>query len=995
MSLKIIILIAISIFHINIPFNNLVNDNKIRFNNLKYRNVGPTRGGRVTSVHGVESLKYIFYMGTTGGGLWKTIDAGTTWKNISDGYFKSPSIGAINVYQKNPNIIYVGTGTDGFRSNLIVGKGMYKSIDAGKSWNFIGLKNTGQIGAVEIDPSNQNNVYVAAIGQPFQKNEERGLYKTIDGGKSWKKILFLSDSIGIVDVELAPDNSNIIYAASWRVERKPWTIISGSLNGGIYKSVDAGNTWTKLSDGLPKGYIGKIDLAISKEDPNKLYAMIEASDGKGGIYRSVDRGKSFELMNTREELVNRPFYYLNVESNPKNSNILYSSANKFMVSNDGGKTWKSKSTPHGDNHDIWINPNDTSIWIQSNDGGANITFNSGKTWTTQFNQPTAELYQVEVDDQYPYWLYAGQQDNSSTIAVPSRPPYGVQAGPNAYIINTGGCETGPAVPKPGNHNIVYSNCKGRFGVYNKLTGQEMQYYVGASNIYGHNPKDLKYRFQRVAPIFVSSHNPNVIYHGSQYLHKTIDDGKTWKTISPDLTAFEDDKQVISGSPITRDITGEEYYSTIYSIRESPLVEGVLWIGSNDGPIHLTKDGGITWYNVTPDDVNHGGRVDSVEPSHFKKEKAYVTILRYQLGDWKPYIYKTLDFGKSWELITNGIPNNYPVRVLREDPIREGLLYAGTEFGMYVSYDDGKNWESLQLNLPVTPVTDIKIYRGNLILSTMGRSFWILDNINLLRYNLSEDINLYPVNNSIRYRYRSGNSNHISYPEPSIDFDYLVNGNAEKITFSIYNSNNDLINSYSSVNKEKSIEEFSMSTNDFISISSNLISLKQGINRFSWNMRHKGSWHNNVNRSYKNGPLVKPGNYRVVMQIDDKKFERKFSVLPDPRLSHINDDIYIEQENFLLETTALLSDLRKFEFKLHDELKNNTYNKKRVKELKLIKNKISTKEGPYMQPMLVNQLSYLMSMLSRADQKPGNDAYIRLDEIKSKFNLIHNDYNVLD
>ena len=645
-------------------------------------------------------------MGTTGGGLWKTTDAGTTWKNISDGFFKSPSIGAINVYQKNPNIIYVGTGTDGLRSNLIVGKGMYKSTDAGKSWNFIGLNNAGQIGAVEIDPNNQNNVYVAAIGQPFQKNKERGLYKTIDGGKSWKKILFISDSIGIVDVELAPDNSNIIYAASWRAERKPWTIISGSLNGGIYKSVDAGNTWMKLSDGLPKGYIGKIDLAVSKEDPNKLYAMIEASDGKGGIYRSVDRGKSFKLMNSREELVNRPFYYLNVESNPKNSNILYSSANRFMISNNGGKTWKSKSTPHGDNHDIWINPNDTSIWIQSNDGGANITFNSGKTWTTQFNQPTAELYQVEVDDQYPYWLYAGQQDNSSTIAVPSRPPYGVQAGPNAYIINTGGCETGPAVPKPGNHNIVYSNCKGRFGVYNKLTGQEMQYYVGASNIYGHNPKDLKYRFQRVAPIFVSSHNPNVIYHGSQYLHKTIDDGKTWKTISPDLTAFEDDKQVISGSPITRDITGEEYYSTIYSIRESPLVEGILWIGSNDGPIHLTKDGGITWINVTPDDLNNGGRVDSVEPSHFKKEKAYVTILRYQLGDWKPYIYKTLDFGESWELITNGIPNNYPVRVLREDPIREGLLYAGTEFGMYVSYDDGKNWESLQLNLPVTPVTAV-------------------------------------------------------------------------------------------------------------------------------------------------------------------------------------------------------------------------------------------------------------------------------------------------
>ena len=529
-------LILFFFLFINIESNCAViesNKNSI-FKNFKYRNVGPSRGGRVTSVHGVESLKYTFYMGTTGGGLWKTTDAGTTWKNISDGYFKSPSIGAINVYQKNPKVIYVGTGTDGLRSNLIIGKGIYRSSDSGKSWDFVGLNKTGQIGAVEIHPNNENIVYVAAIGQPFQKNNERGLYKTINGGKSWEKILFIADSIGIVDVEFSPDNPNILYAASWRAERKPWTIISGSKNGGIYKSEDGGDNWKKLSNGLPdKGYIGKIDLALSKSDPKKLYAMIEASDGQGGLYRSLDRGNSFELMNSRKELINRPFYYLNIEVNPKNSDIIYSSANRFMISRDEGKSWKSKSTPHGDNHDIWINPGDTSIWIQSNDGGANITFNSGKTWTTQFNQPTAELYQVEVDDQYPYWLYAGQQDNYSTIAVPSIPPYGLQAGSNAYIINTGGCETGPAVPKPGNHNIVYSNCKGRFGVYNKITGQEKQYYVGASNMYGHNPKDLKYRFQRVSPIHVSPHNPDVVYHGSQYLHKTIDGGKTWETISPD------------------------------------------------------------------------------------------------------------------------------------------------------------------------------------------------------------------------------------------------------------------------------------------------------------------------------------------------------------------------------------------------------------------------------------------------------------------------------
>ena len=965
------------------PDNNL----KDIIKNLKYRNVGPTRGGRVTTVHGVESQKNVFYMGTTGGGVWKTSDFGNNWYNVSDGYFKSPSIGAINIYQKDPNIVYVGTGSDGLRSNIIVGKGIYRSEDAGKTWDHIGLENVGQIGAVEIHPDDPNTIYVAAIGQPFKNNKERGLYKSIDRGKSWDKILYLSDSIGIVDVEFAPDDPNTLYAASWRAERKPWTIISGSTNGGAYKSVDAGKTWNKIDLGFDSKYIGKIDFAVSKSNPDRLFVMVEASADKGGLYKSEDRGKSFEHMNNREELVNRPFYYLNVESNPLNSDILYSSANRFMISKDAGKKWKSYSTPHGDNHDIWINPNDTSVWIQSNDGGANITFNSGKTWTTQFNQPTAEIYQVEVDDQYPYWLYGGQQDNYSTVSVPSLPPYGLQAGPNAYITNTGGCETGPAVPKPGNPNIVYSNCKGRFGVYNKITGQEKQYYVGASNMYGHNPKDLKYRFQRVSPIHVSPHDSDVVYHASQFLHVTNDDGVTWETISPDLTAFESDKQVISGSPITRDITGEEFYSTIYSVRESQLKKGLIWVGANDGPVHLTTDGGKNWKNVTPNKNIKGGRVDSVEPSSHNSSKAFVTILRYQLGDWRPYIYRTYNNGNSWDLITEGIPADYPVRVLREDPKREGLLFAGTEFGMFISFDDGNNWKSFQQNLPVTPITDIKIHRNDIVLSTMGRSFWIMDNINYLRnFSFNDNDFLYPVTNTIRYRNRPSNNNHVSYPRTSVDIDYkILKESVGEILIMIMDNENNLINSYKSINKNQNIENYEMSTNEFTFISNSNISKKIGVNRFKWDMRHRGSWNKNSRFSYRNGPMAKPGIYKVILTIDGSSFTENFEIISDPRIKDVSPEVYEEQEKILLEIRDFMTDVRLFEDKVSKMLEKKPKNKKYLS----IDRELKTKEGTYMQPMLIDQIRYLQSMLSRADQKPGKDALNRLKELKSEFNILKN------
>jgi len=983
MKLLIFLISVFSLVNKNEPSTSVVND-ILLIDNLKYRNVGPVRGGRVTTVHGVSSERNTFYMGTTGGGVWKTTDAGLNWFNVSDGYFESPSIGAINVYQPNPKIVYVGTGSDGLRSNVIVGKGLYKSSDAGVSWESLGLSNVGQIGAVEIHPEDPNNVLVAAIGQPFKRSKERGLYHTKDGGKTWNNILFLSDSIGIVDVEYAPDNPETIYAASWRAERKPWTIISGSTNGGAYKSVNAGKSWEKIDIGIEAKYIGKIDIAVSPSNPDRLFLMVEASDGKGGLYKSEDRGKSFKHMNGREELVNRPFYYLNVESNPLNSDVLYSSANRFMISKDAGATWKSYSTPHGDNHDIWINPLDTSVWIQSNDGGANITFNSGETWTTQFNQPTAEIYQVEVDDQYPYWLYGGQQDNYSTVSVPSLPPYSVQAGPNAFITNTGGCETGPAVPKPGNPNIVYSNCKGRFGVFNKITGQEKQYYVGASNMYGHNPRDLRYRFQRVSPIHISPHNSDVIYHASQYLHKTTDEGETWETISPDLTAFESDKQVISGSPITRDITGEEFYSTIYSVRESTLREGLIWVGANDGPVHVTRDGGKNWDDVTPNKKLTGGRVDSVEPSHHKEAKAYVTVLRYQLGDWKPYIYRTENYGRSWTLITEGIPSDYPVRVLREDPVREGLLFAGTEFGVFMSLDDGENWMKLQNNLPVTPITDMKIHRDDLVLSTMGRSFWILDNITPLRTygNFSQQA-LLKINDTHRYRYRSYSDKHLSYPPLAVDFDYFISKeNVEKVTISIYGDDDNLINSYSSGLEQEEVDEYEMSSSTFVSLKSNKVSTGKGLNRFSWDMRHRGSWDENVNRSFRSGPMVSPGEYVILLDIDGVKNSKSFKILEDPRVEGMSGDDYLEQEKFLLNVRDFLTDLKVFKSNLDEKMKSS--NSDIYSE---VYNLLVTSKGTYMQPMLIDQTRYLQSMLGRADQVPGKDAYERLRELKESFSKL--------
>ncbi|MCC3859861.1 WD40/YVTN/BNR-like repeat-containing protein [Pseudemcibacter aquimaris] len=985
-----------------------------KYESYEFRNVGPTRGGRVTAVAGTVDEIATFYLGASGGGVWKTDDYGTTWMNVSDGYFATPSIGDIAVAQNDANIVYVGTGSDGLRSNVIVGKGVYRSIDGGTSWKHMGLENTGQIGAVEIDPRSNDTVYVAAIGSAFGPNEDRGLYKTTDGGETWDKVLYISDDVGIVDVEFHPSNPNIVYASAWKAERKPWTIDSGGEmadgDGGIYKSIDAGKTWKKINNGLPTGLVGKIDLATTPANSSVLGALVEAPAPDGGLYWSEDQGETWKHVSNDKGIQNRPFYYTNLDIDPTNENIIYSNANPLRKSVDGGKTWTTMSVPHGDNHDMWINPNNPDLFIQANDGGANVTHNGGKSWSTQFNQPTTEVYQVEVDDQHPYWLYAGMQDNGSTIMVPSNAPWGAQH-TNAFIQYAGGCETGPAVPKPGNHNIVYSDCKGRFGTYDKRTGTERAYYVGATNIYGHNPADLKYRFQRVAPIHVSPHDADTVYHGSQYLHRTRDDGVTWEQISPDLTANEPDKQVISGTPITRDITGEEYYSTIYSIQESTVEKGVIWVGANDGPVSVTRDDGATWQTVTPR-MPSGGRVDSVAPSRHVAGKAYVTVLRYMFDDWKPYIYKTENYGESWQLITDGIPDNFPVRVVRESPDHPGLLIAGTEFGMFMSSDDGENWEEFQQNLPVTPITDIKFIRGDLAISTMGRGFWVMDNVqSVASASIASGDTLKVMAPGDRFRYRhprgvprDGTSDGVpELPRPTVAIDYYVPaGEHNDIKLEILDAAGDVVTTYVNDGTEQDDDDVNAPAH----INTDALEMDEGLNRFRWNMQHLGPWHSNASRRYSDGAIATPGQYAVRITVGGQTAESTFNLLVDPRVTEqgLNVVDLERQTQMQLRIAELFSNARKLDVISNEEHRalHRQYRGQSNEERGDVANAqfdrvhatirtLGTPNVIYPKAGLVGMISYLYNINSDADQVPGKDSVDRFAELSAEFNAVEAAY----
>ena len=618
------------------------------FGGLKYRMVGPFRGGRVTAVTGHRKQPGTFYAGASGGGVWKTTDFGLTWLPITDGFLDTGSIGAIEVAESNPDIIYVGTGSDGIRSNVIQGKGVYRSNDGGKTWALLGLRDVGQISDVRVDPSDPERVFVAAQGIAWAPNSQRGVYRSADGGKSWKKVLFLSDAIGPSAVVMNPENPNELYAAMWLGQRKPWTIVSGSEakgGAGIYKTADGGETWAKLTSGLPAGLIGKIDLDISRSMPRRVYALIEAPGDERALYRTDDAGATWTRQSNDLNLLRRPFYYTNVHADPRNPDVVYVNNEGFFKSTDGGRTFKTVTTPHGDNHSLWINPDNPEIMVQSNDGGANVTTNGGLTWSSQLNQPTAEIYQIETDDQFPYRLYGAQQDTGSPIILPSLPPLAHSYDdPLMMQVPGPGCETGPVAPKPGAPHIVFGVCKGEFYRMNMETGQEQSYWIYPQNRYGQAASAIRYRMQRITPFQISPHDPNVIYHGSQFLHRTADGGQTWDIISPDLTARPEGTQGISGEPITRDITGEEVYSTIYAIREARLEKGVIWVGTNDGFVQLTRNGGKTWTNVTPKGMPSMGRVQTIDDSPHRKGSAFVAYYRTLLGEFHPYIYKTEDYG---------------------------------------------------------------------------------------------------------------------------------------------------------------------------------------------------------------------------------------------------------------------------------------------------------------------------------------------------------------
>lgn len=971
---------------------------------LRFRCVGPTRGGRVTAVAGVAQRRGVFYMGATGGGIWKTRDYGRSWRCVSDGFLASPSIGALRVAPSDPEVVWCGTGSDGIRSNVIVGSGVYRSTDAGKTWRFAGLPDSCHIGAIEVHPTRPESAFVAAIGNVFGASEARGLYRTTDGGETWERVLYVSDRCGAVDVEFHPTNPRTLYATTWRCVRKPWTIESGGEEGGVYKSRDGGDTWTKLETGLPRGTIGKADLAVTPADPSRVYVLIEAPGDAGGVYVSIDEGSSFVQTSSDRNVRKRPFYYTNIDACPKDADRIYVSATRFLESKDRGKSWRRRSTTHGDHHDLWIHPEDAELWIQGNDGGASVTLDGGRSWSSIENQPTAELYQVAVDSRFPYWLYAGQQDNT-TIRVPSIPPFPSPGGPRGHWQSVGGCETGPAIPHPTDPDIVYSNCKGRFSVYDARTGQEARYDVGAANMYGHDPKELRYRFQRVSPIHVSPHDASIVYHCSQFVHRSKDGGRNWLRISPDLTAFDPATQGISGSPITRDITGEEFHSCVYSIRESTLEAGVIWVGANDGPVHVTRNGGKTWANVTPPALGPHGRVQTVEPSPHRAGKAYVCVLRYMLDDWRPHVYRTLDYGASWTLLSgarSGIAQSSPARVVREDPAREGLLYLGTEHGLYVSLDDGKTWLSLQQNLPVTPVTDLVVHDGDLVASTMGRSFWILDDLTPLRA-WSEDVardglHLFRPRHAIRTRSRARRTVPV-YPGPGARIDYYVGGDAKsKITLEIRDANGAVIRRFEQKGTAPretlvvtQMETFSTMTPETVLPSG------PGHRRFVWDLRHAGTGSLGKGRGSRSGPLVAPGRYRVVLADASRPSAAAqiawLDVRADPRLEARG----ITTEDLLsLERAELRArDGLRRAAKLADELST------RIDEIEpgpartALESKLAAlvtrRDIEYAKPMLIDQWIYLAGVLGGGDRRPGQDALDRLEELESELReLARND-----
>jgi photosystem II stability/assembly factor-like uncharacterized protein len=969
----------------------------LAYQDLRWRNVGPTRGGRVTAIAGVRTQPCTYYMGATGGGVWKTQTCGTEWVPVSDGQISTGSIGSIDVSESNPNVVWVGTGSAAIRSNVIIGRGVYKSIDAGKTWQFMGLKDAGQIGSIVVHPKNPDVVWLAALGSPFGSNEERGIFKTTDGGRTWKKTLYVNDSTGGRVLAINYSNPDELYAGMYRASRKGWDIISGgsAKEGGIYKSTDGGESWTKLSNGLPNRLIGKIDIDVARSAPRTLYAMVEAPGNEGGLYRSNDSGESWRLLNSSTNLRPRPFYFNYVDVNPKNAEEVWVNALALFKSSNGGRTFAAVPTPHADNHGIWFNPDNPDYAIQCNDGGANVTIDGGRTWSSILNQPTAELYMVAVDEQYPYLLYGPQQDNS-TVVVPSVPTAAFAFDhPAQAWSQASGCETGGIWPRP-DGKIVWGACKGELERFNVETGQSQGKWIYPQNRYGHHPDDITFRFPRQTVIMLSPHDSRTIYQASHVLHRSTDDGVTWEVISPDLTAHEKEFQVVPGNPITRDVTGEEVYSSIYSMAESPLERGVIWIGANDGPVHVTRDNGKSWTNVTPKDLPPGGRVQNIDASSRRKGSAHIAVYRYlREHDLRPYIYRTENYGATWTKLTdgsNGIPVDYPTRVVREDPEREGLLYAGAEFGIFVSFDNGRRWEPLQQNLPATPVTDIRVHRGDLVIATMGRSFWIMDDIAPLRQMAaSPSLTLLQPSTRVRYRRASGGRGAApQYPPVALAIDYVVpSGFDGSMTLEISDGSGRLVRSIQPRGgvqrgggsaRAADQDDPAASSAGRGRGSSAPLTTKAGHNRYLWDYR----WPNG-------GPLVAPGKYTVRLGSEFRAFD--VSVDPAVLQDGITIDDLVAQQEFLLRVRDAQTNATELRARIQRTMEqmavpyppspgpgDRVATLQYAHPLQRLWARVATAPGTYEQGMLIDQLANIARAEGGADQKVGAESRRRLEDL---------------
>lgn len=879
---------------------------KALFSNVKYRLVGPFRGGRSGAVAGSYKNKNTFYFGATGGGVWKTTDGGSNWKNISDNYFGS-TIGAVAVAPSDENIVYVGEGENTMRGNVSEGlSGMWRSDDAGKTWKNLGLKDGRHIIRIVIHPRDPNTVWLAVMGHLFGPNQERGVYKTTDGGKTWKRTLFVNEQTGASDLVMEPGNPSVLYAGTWRLIRTPHSLESGGEGSGLWKSTDGGETWTNITSnkGLPKGVWGIVGVAVAPSNTDRLYAILENSNG--GLYVSNDAGESWTLASSDNNIRQRAWYYSKVFVDPKNENSVYCPNVGFMTSRDGGRTFQSLRTPHGDHHDLWIDPEDGRRMIVADDGGAQVSFDGGQNWSSYDNQPTSQIYRVSTDNSFPYRILGAQQDNS-TIRIKHR-TYGSAITTDDWDV-TAGSESGYVVADPQNPDIVYG---GNYGGYlsrlDHRTGENRAITVWPDNPMGAGADVQKYRFQWNFPIFFSPHNPKRLYCAGNALFVTENEGASWQQISPDLTTNDKAKQASSGGPITQDNTSVEYYCTIFTATESWLEKDLLWVGSDDGVLSVSKDGGKNWETVTPKDAPKLMMWNCIEVDPFKKGAAYIIGTRYKSDDFAPYIYKTEDYGKTWKLITNGIDKLHFTRAMRADRVRPGLLYAGTEYGMYISYDDGANWRPFQLNLPIVPITDMTIKENDLIVATQGRAFWIIDDLTIVQqYDAvvtEKNMHVYTVNPAWRIpgreeRFSGGRRGPVNAgvnPPNGVVIKYFLKNvtDSTKGSIVLMDKNKKVIKTYSTDSKD------------------NKLDLTKGMNQFVWNLQYPGAetidgmilWNGTPG-----GIIAPPGEYLFKLKVGVDSAEGNFIIKADPNYVCSQSD-YEAQFQFLQTVMGKFNEVQK-------------------------------------------------------------------------------------